>query len=43
MRRIVLYDHLITDEILALIPSETRKIYVGKTEKLPQYQSGTDK
>ena len=28
--QIVLYDHLITDEILALIPSETRKIYVGK-------------
>lgn len=30
--QIVLYDHLITDEILALIPSETRKIYVGKPQ-----------
>lgn len=30
--QIVLYDHLITDEILALIPQETRKIYVGKPQ-----------
>ena len=31
--QIVLYDHLITDEILALIPEGTRKIYVGKPQK----------
>jgi uroporphyrin-III C-methyltransferase len=31
--QIILYDHLITDEILALIPEETRKIYVGKPQK----------
>ena len=31
--QIVLYDHLITDEILALIPQESRKIYVGKPQK----------
>ena len=28
--KIVLYDNLITDEILALIPAKTHKIYVGK-------------
>ncbi|WP_321532507.1 uroporphyrinogen-III C-methyltransferase [uncultured Desulfuromonas sp.] len=27
---VVLYDHLISDEILALIPPETEKVYVGK-------------
>jgi uroporphyrin-III C-methyltransferase/precorrin-2 dehydrogenase/sirohydrochlorin ferrochelatase len=26
----ILYDHLITDDILALVPSTTKKIYVGK-------------
>lgn len=31
--QIILYDHLITDEILALIPQESRKIYVGKPQK----------
>jgi len=29
---VILYDHLITQEILELIPSETRKIYVGKAK-----------
>lgn len=28
--QVILYDNLITPEILELIPSETRKIYVGK-------------
>ena len=27
---VVLYDHLISEEILALIPTQTEKIYVGK-------------
>jgi len=27
---VVLYDHLISDEIMALVPQETKKIYVGK-------------
>jgi len=27
---VVLYDHLISDDILALIPPETEKVYVGK-------------
>ena len=30
--QIILYDYLITDEILAIIPSETQKIYVGKPQ-----------
>lgn len=29
---VILYDHLISDEILELIPKETQKIYVGKTK-----------
>ncbi|MDA7817293.1 uroporphyrinogen-III C-methyltransferase [Sulfurimonas sp.] len=27
---VVLYDHLISDEIMALVPKKTKKIYVGK-------------
>lgn len=27
---VVLYDHLISDEIMALVPQKTKKIYVGK-------------
>ena len=27
---VVLYDHLISDEIMQLVPKETKKIYVGK-------------
>ena len=31
--QIILYDYLITDEILALIPQKTHKIYVGKPQR----------
>ncbi len=30
---VILYDHLITDEILWLIPNKTKRIYVGKQKK----------
>jgi uroporphyrin-III C-methyltransferase len=37
--KVVLYDHLVSDEVLALLPAGTRRIYVGKRDgrhTLPQ-------
>jgi len=34
---VVLYDHLISDEILAIIPEKTEKIYVGKQKNSHTY------